>query len=387
MTTLMRRLPASPKAVMMTVFSITALFVLARLVVAGEGNISRFVVAGSTFTDPLDPPPIHIVSNEGYDGQFYWRLAADPTDLRLEFSNGVRLDQPLRASRILYPTLSWLLAAGHKEWIKWSLIVVNIVGMGAAAYFASLRAASAGQRAIVGLLAVSASGLVMSVSRDLTEVAMVACLMAGAHLLHQGRHVLAGVSWAGALLAHDQSLYVLIGFAAWLGFSSMRNRSLNGRPWITAAIPAVAFAAWQAIARTQLGVFPVLDSRNQSVGIPGVDLGSAILDWVRGGFLDNKVLLPQLVALVSIVWCAWKRRGLIAANDQWMLFSCGSALLGSLSLSKNVWVGPADLRQVVLVAVLSSLIVISSGKPPGRWVTLAVPGVWILTAGFRVVAI
>jgi hypothetical protein len=59
-------LPAAIAGVASTVF------VFLRLLVVARGDASRFVVAGSAFTDPVTASRgLHIFPNTGYDGQFF----------------------------------------------------------------------------------------------------------------------------------------------------------------------------------------------------------------------------------------------------------------------------------------------------------------------------
>ena len=128
------------------------MFVVVRLLIAADGDVSRFIVAGQGATSATTvQPTIHVFASYGYDGQFYFRLATNPTELHLEEYHGVRLDSPARVSRIGYPTIAWALSLGKAAWVKWSLVLTNILGLGALAFAGAHLARNYGRPAYVGL--------------------------------------------------------------------------------------------------------------------------------------------------------------------------------------------------------------------------------------------
>jgi hypothetical protein len=82
-----------------------------------------------------------------YDGQFFYRLALAPADLRLE-AQGVRLDTALRRQRPGYPALAWLLSCGRPTLVAWALLVVNVLGLGVLGLLGGLAAQDAGRHAL-----------------------------------------------------------------------------------------------------------------------------------------------------------------------------------------------------------------------------------------------
>ena len=52
---------------------------------ANVGSIGAFVTAGSTYSDPKQMPHrIPVLAGDGYDGQFFYRLATAPLKLGVE---------------------------------------------------------------------------------------------------------------------------------------------------------------------------------------------------------------------------------------------------------------------------------------------------------------
>src|SRR5215472_12480270 len=77
-------------------------FIALRWWIAADGNITKFVRAELPFAHPARVPAgLYVFGSNGYDGQFYYRLALDPANLhRTAF--GITLDHPYRLERIGY---------------------------------------------------------------------------------------------------------------------------------------------------------------------------------------------------------------------------------------------------------------------------------------------
>ena len=78
-------------------------------------DTSVFIVAGDRFVDSskLDAPIIVRKHSDGYDGEFYYRLAVEPWP-SASAAHGVTFDAaPWRAQRILYPVLAWAVSFGN----------------------------------------------------------------------------------------------------------------------------------------------------------------------------------------------------------------------------------------------------------------------------------
>src|ERR1700758_5508700 len=71
---------------------------------------SVFIHAGDRFVDPahLESPIIVKLHADGYDGQFYYRMALAPLRMQ-QAALGIRFDSPRwRVQRIVYPLLAWV---------------------------------------------------------------------------------------------------------------------------------------------------------------------------------------------------------------------------------------------------------------------------------------
>jgi hypothetical protein len=94
----------------------------------------RFIFQ-STASSVIKPDPTYHYPTRinGYDGQFYYYLAADPMEARHY------MDVPnYRYTRILYPMVARTLAVGRVNLIPYTLILVNLVALGAGTYVIGL---------------------------------------------------------------------------------------------------------------------------------------------------------------------------------------------------------------------------------------------------------
>src|SRR5512133_3922867 len=86
--------------------------------IALDGDVSSFIVAGSRFARVGPAAGIYVLpDSDGYDGQFYYRLALEPfTDRQMKY--GVAMDDPrYRQQRILYPLVVHLLSFGSDQMV------------------------------------------------------------------------------------------------------------------------------------------------------------------------------------------------------------------------------------------------------------------------------
>jgi hypothetical protein len=365
------------------------LFVLGRLVVAADGDISRFVVAGNVWTDAAAvDPPIHVFDSDGYDGQFYWRLAVDPYERDEAEVNGVTLDNITRSTRVTYPTLAYVGALAQPGLVTWSLVGVNVVAFGALAGLAAAFARDKGHGAVAGLLVAASSGLVMSVARDLCEVVMVAAVVAGVVAVGRRRFGWAALAWSVAVLTHEQAVYVIAAYGLYRLVVEVRRDRRLGAADLAWAVPGLAFVACQALMAALTGEVAILGSGGNNASLPFAELAPEFAGWVTGDLSKQEVLvLPELALLVAVVAVAAYRWRLVEPEDRWLLCALAVGALFAASLSREVWVGPAELRQVVLVPTLGWLAVLAARKAPPVALTAATAVVWVAVVGLRMAAI
>ncbi|MDX6266566.1 MAG: hypothetical protein QOD70_1306 [Frankiales bacterium] len=362
----------------LTVLAASA-FVAARWVVAAQGDLSRFVVAGSDFVSP--GAGIAVRPGPGYDGQFAYRLALDPTDLAPR-DHGVAIDSPLRLQRITYPVLAFLASGGRQGAVPAALVVVNVLGLGLLALLSALLARDAGRQPVAGLLVVGFFGFCTSLGRDLTEITTVTFLVAGVLAWQRGRPVLAVLAFSAAVLSRESALLLYAAFVL------VQLTGMTRRTRLLALLPLLAFAGWQVVCTAATGDIPMLSSGGKNLGLPLRDLVPAGGGWFGDAArLDRAGLITsgQLLALGVLVAAAGLslRRSLAPRGVQaaWVV-----ALLLVVSLSSNVWRGPADFRTAAELQAASAVLLLDSRlslRVPATFMTAAL----LMTVLFRVISL
>ena len=108
-------------------------FALARWQIWAKGHLSLFIMAGHVYTHRAQlPRGLLLVPSEGYDGQFYYRLAMDPANWHAT-AFGITMDQSYRYTRIGYPILAWIFSLGQHQLVPVVLVVLNLFAVAAMA--------------------------------------------------------------------------------------------------------------------------------------------------------------------------------------------------------------------------------------------------------------
>jgi hypothetical protein len=247
-------------------------FVLARLHAWAKGHISRFILVGRHFATPAQlPHGIPVSPTYGYDGQFFYRLALDPLNLR-PTAYGITMDHPYRYMRIGYPALTWLVSLGQHVLVPVMLVAVNIAAVSALGWFGGVIAQQAGRPALAGLLLPTYFGIITSLSRDTAEPLAAACLVAGLLAARARRPVLAAVLLVYGVLTRETVMVAVVAIAAVRVASLLRRRhsarfGLDDLPWL---LPTVAFFAWQVVVKAATGSFALLADGGRNAGEPFV---------------------------------------------------------------------------------------------------------------------
>jgi len=337
-------------------------FFVFRLEFFAHGDITRFIDAGSSFVNSAKAPRgLAIVPGSGYDGEFYYRLALDPANLhRTAF--GITFDTAFRLQRITYSALAWLFAGGRQGAVPVSLVVVNILGLGALGWLGGLVAKDSNRPAAYGLLIAGYFGFLFSLGRDLTEICAASFLLAGLVALRRDRPVLAGFLLAAGALSRETAL----AFAVAVGIVSVveiarRRRGPARRDWAW-IIPGLMFVGWQVVGRVEYGVFPIRADTTDNLGPPFKAMVGAI-----GHFFWN---LPnphsvswigELVVLTAMAVFAGIqiRRSKVRS---WEAVAWVIACLVAVSLAPGIWRGEADFRGFEDLYVLSTVILLGSKR-------------------------
>jgi len=361
------------------------LFVLMRLWLAAGGNITKFVRAAWPYVLRHDAPPgLYVFPTNGYDGQFYYRLALDPADLHRS-AFGITMDSPFRLERIGYPALAWLVSLGRHAGVPVALAVINVAALGAIGLVGGVIARDCGRHALWGLLLAGYFGFFISVGCDLTEPVAAACLLGGILAYRRGRPLIAGLLFSYGALTRETVMIAVLAICLTRLAAVSRRRARPGAADLAWCLPVVAYGAWQLILRAVTGMFILASGvgDNSSRGLPFGEFADALR-------LNLRLLAPptgaayiwflEVATLVAFVVAALASlRSPAVPADERVAFVAFIIELGVLSA--NIWTGHADLRSIDEVYLFAVLILLRSGRRLGMLAAAA--GVAVIVAAIH----
>ncbi len=360
-----------PAAVAATAAVLVALFVVLRLAAHGW-QPGSFVVAGDAFVDPDRAPAELVVArgSTGYDGQFVYRLALDPTTDQLT-DRGIRLDNPAyRAQRIGLPAMGWLVDRIPGLPLSVALILVNALALVGVAYAGARLASTYGRAPAWGLLIALSPALLISLSRDLTEPLATLGLVSGLLLWIDRRYAYAVAAFCLGALTRETTLVVLAGMGVWQLLPGVRRTSAEraGR-WRRALwllVPLAVVVGWQAVVHATWGSWPV-GSSSGNLGLPVVGVARTIFrgagSWSaldRTDLLAHFFLFERLLLAAFLLYVGFS----LARSRLPAEIRLGWVLAAVLAVSASGWAHDVQFLRAANEAVTVGLLVLLAR--PGR---------------------
>jgi len=171
------------------------------------------VMPGTRFSE-LDPK-----GTEGYDGQFAYYIALDPSGAE------PHLDVPAyRYQRILFPLLCRFLAFGSGKLIPWAMPFVNAIALAAGTYFVEKVLKKFGASPWYALIYGLFPGLLLSVRLDLNEPLAYALVCGSLLAFEKGKTRTGAILLGLAGLTKEQTLL----FAGGYTLAFIARRELRG---------------------------------------------------------------------------------------------------------------------------------------------------------------
>lgn len=331
--------------------------------VAPTGDLSRFVGASPPWTDPAARPAGLAIAEQGYDGQFYYRLALDPfTDQPTD--RGITFDRPAyRQQRILYPLLAWVASGGDERRAPLALVLVNVAAMFAIGWVGGVIAKSAGRHALWGVLFAAYPGFVVSLTNDLTEIVAAALVLGALGLLRSRRDALAVLGLAGAALARETTLLLAVAVALARGVAAPRGP----RSWLPFALPLLLLLAWQAVLGVRWGAVPAGQS-GEAFDPPF--LGILAAAWLNGERFSGAQAAVWAAAIgVVLGTIALGARAMRTARLAHERIAWYGYLVVAAVLEANIWANGAILRTLTELGMLTALMALGA-RPGVRWALL-----------------
>jgi hypothetical protein len=301
-------------------------------------------------------PRVPIPLRDGADGQTFWALGRDPL-LRHPKTIEQTFDRPVyRSQRIAYPALASPGRLFGPRGLAWSLIVVNLVGVGVGGYAAAAlterRRGPARAALAWGLNPAIATAVIL----DTSDVVAIAALLVCVWLVTDGRWRWAIVAGVVACLAKELMLLPLVAMA----LANVMPRMTLRRRVTLVAWPAAAILGWGLYERWRLGW-------------AGTKLQE--LTWPVGGYIDAyrrgwrpqadwanaAVAIVLLVVAVTIV-VAWARR----RHDLLLTAALPFALLTPFLSAQVVGLSTNSSRALAPALTLAALAAMAPSAGDGR---------------------
>ncbi len=341
---------------------IYVLFVVAQ----NNGDPLALVTIGARFSEG-NPQ-----GTEGYDGQFMYYIARDPS------TAAQYIDVPAyRYQRILLPALGRLLALGQEALIPWALLAVNLVALAAGTalmehVLTDLKASR--WYALTYGLTIGTFG---SVRLSLPEPLAYALALGGVALALRERWRWSALLFALAALAKETTLFFAAAYALyWLYQRRWKEAVLFG------GLAFLPFALWQAALYAWLGAFGVGSGGAQATSFEIIPFAGVLRILTEGGlpvFLVFGAIIAPFV-LAPTLWALWR---------SWRDFQTRNWSVYNFLLFTNAAIMPfvpfstyreplAILRFIVGLQI--AVILYAAWKPAPR--ALQYSTIWIVTLMF-----
>jgi hypothetical protein len=326
------------------------------------------------------PGHIPVLPGAGYDGQFMYRLALDPLQLKLEKAYGIHFDVPYRAGRIGYPLLAWLASVGGRpSLLPMMMVLVNVLGIGVLGYVGAQLAIDRGRAAPWGLLIAGYFGFGFVLARDLGEIVAAAAVFTALWCIGRGRYGWAAAALSLGVVTREQVALSVVALSVGAVVPLLRTRDWRSavlRLLTVATAPAVVFLLWQGWGAHVLGKLPVTTSTGSNTVFPLSAFPHAISVWVHGFAHSTNSRLAVVCAVVLVVLVvAASTSG--AVRDAWRdrpadLLMGVAALLVFLTSAGVVIDVPGDFRQLSELAGACWLVLFTARNRRATWLLVLV---------------
>lgn len=355
----------SPLVPLLVVAVVTLLFLFG-ILRRNDFNASSLITAGDRFCDSALVPRNLIVrkNSDGFDGQFYYRLALDPlTSQRTDF--GITLDMPaLRHQRILYPLLARILSLGYDNLIPVMMILINFSALCLLGWIGGSFAQSLKQHALWGMFLPLYPGSLLTLTRDLVELLEVSLLLSSFLLLRRNKHISATLLLMFAVLAKETALLGAVAAMLVYVIDYLTGQSRRVK-WYYWAAPLATFFIWQLILFYNWGEFPVLAGKI-NIGTPFVGFINLLIYASAYQTPLQRRVLPELIFLIcfaaSVFYCL---RSTLASLYE--IFSLLLYAILILFLSQAIWVEDWTFLRVVTEFCLIGTLVLIGNKSKVRF--------------------
>jgi hypothetical protein len=381
------------RRVIPVVLCVAAFYAIFASMRAEQYGVLWFVHLGSDFLSAAHSshvirPSLGAQSTVGYDGQYYFALAADPAHAHdyIQGSSGVIY------SRVFYPAASRAASLGSVTALPYAMLIINLLavlaGTAAVALWLIRRSFSPWPALLYGLF----PGLIFTTFRDLTEplaFGLAAVAVLAFDVTRTRRLILSALLFACGVLTRETIVpFALAGVAA-LALED-RRRSHAGRRWHRwRRAAAFAVATCGPLLLWRLVVILWINQPTQEVGhergwiLPLHGIWSWWPFDSQHWLIVLAVTLPTLAAAVGALILLRQRRCVVLAG-----LLLVNVLLYVVWLPRSVYVDYAAASRAAIGVVLAALLCLPAwwrGAWSGR-VVVAAGAFTLSVAGYLVAA-
>lgn len=189
-----------------------------------RGNYSSLISAQSKYATTKD----------GYDGQFFYYIALDPTKAYYYID-----DPAYRYQRIVYPALARLLSLGNLEAIPYLLLTINILAITTAVVILGMWLKKKEISPYFSLIYGFYPGLHFSLQRDLSEPLAYLLTILGIYIYSlkwKKYYLLMGIIFGLAILTREMIILFPLSFWLWDGISYLRQKNIRQISLLTLSV-------------------------------------------------------------------------------------------------------------------------------------------------------
>jgi hypothetical protein len=322
---------------------------------------SRYIVAGDRYVDAANvPSPIQVRRHsDGYDGQFYYRLALDPWTSR-RTDHGVTIDSPAwRQQRIGYPVATYLLSFGQPALVPYALLILNLLCVGVLAFVVRLIQNRMKLPAWFSWAVMLWPGLIVTLTHDTTEIVALALLSATISAYLSDRAFLYAILAVFTTLTRETSIILFGGIFLYESLKWLKSprRADTLRLFMLASV-ALPYLVWWYYLTLRWGASPQQSGNGGNMGIPFAGIAQTLLDCVSGTrpFSPSPIANPlHRIALASVA-SAILASGVLVVRNFPMLFRRADRLTA------------LTVGWLILALILSTLTGARPHPPGGPWV-------------------
>lgn len=287
---------------------ILCLLYVAFVLVRNNSDPLALVTPGTRFSQGM------VDGSEGYDGQFNYYIARNPS------TAAQYIDVPAyRFQRILLPALGWVLSFGQEGLIPWVFLLVGVISLAAGTALMERLLTEQGVSRWYALVYGLTIGTFASVRLSLSEPLAYGLVLGGILLANRERWLPGAILFALAALAKETTLLIPAGYGLYLLWSRHTRTAV-----IFGVVTLTPFVLWQVILYAHFGAFGIGSGGALATPfevIPFAGVARIVLEappearagvlLIYGVLVGAFVLVPTLWGLRR-VWRDWRLHKLSA---------------------------------------------------------------------------